>query len=619
MNRKNRPALFFKTKAGLPPEALQAEIASLEKVATSTEAEFISIGERLQVFHRQASELSAMARETAGRLSGHEMLEVGSGFENISEMVGALSGSRRREQELITGILNEFSAIGVPLEAFEKIVRNLNVLCNYIKIEIARLYLADTSFEKLAQDVRSLGEMISAKVNNLSSQVSSILPALNEHAAGIAGAGTREQTSSENIAEKIGGNLSLLSERNRAAGLAVEKISATWQSLAGHIGKVVQSLQFHDITRQRVEHVCHALAETAGSSNIQTGEPNTSAAVGDFFKYLLGKTRNAFGRTHMAHIFRLQAAQLQHADKDLSIATREMIAALKAIASDAQAISEEIGDMSGASANGISFIDHLEKDLADLTAQAEEAAANKRRTAAAMSELSDTSMGMSVFVREMKVIGIEMQRLALNAGVHAAAIGDKGATLGVLAESIQQLTTDTYPIVAAVNKCLEQVVDAAGNLARMAAEESEDGKSQISALRDNFSATFKILKGFDEEMQKSLPAIRQAGTGLAGDIQALVGRINFHNVLKRQFEHTAGLLQTEAEKMGDSPHNGPDEPHSAAHLESLKSKYTMHRERQTHQELTGTKAPLPQPQPQPEQPPLESNPEDDLGDNVELF
>ena len=157
MNRKNRPALFFKTKAGLPPEALQAEIASLEKVATSTEAEFISIGERLQVFHRQASELSAMARETAGRLSGHEMLEVGSGFENISEMVGALSGSRRREQELITGILNEFSAIGVPLEAFEKIVRNLNVLCNYIKSKSPRLYLADTSFEKLAQDVPKPG------------------------------------------------------------------------------------------------------------------------------------------------------------------------------------------------------------------------------------------------------------------------------------------------------------------------------------------------------------------------------------------------------------------------------------------------------------------------------
>ena len=297
MNRKNRPALFFKTKAGLPPEALQAEIASLEKVATSTEAEFISIGERLQVFHRQASELSAMARETAGRLSGHEMLEVGSGFENISEMVGALSGSRRREQELITGILNEFSAIGVPLEAFEKIVRNLNVLCNYIKIEIARLYLADTSFEKLAQDVRSLGEMISAKVNNLSSQVSSILPALNEHAAGIAGAGTREQTSSENIAEKIGGNLSLLSERNRAAGLAVEKISATWQSLAGHIGKVVVSsitrhhppacrarvpcaggnCRFFKHSNRRTEHICSCwrLLQVLAWQNTECFRPHT--------------------------------------------------------------------------------------------------------------------------------------------------------------------------------------------------------------------------------------------------------------------------------------------------------------------------------------------------------
>lgn len=595
---------------------LQAEIASLEKVATSTEAEFISIGERLQAFHRQASELSTMAGEIAGRLSGHEMLEVSSGFENISQMVGGLAGSRHREQELITGILNNFSAIGVPLEAFEKIVRNLNVLCNYIKIEIARLYLADTSFDKLAQDVRGLGEMISAKVNNLSSQVSSVLPALNKHAAGIAGAGAREQASSENIAEKIGGNLSLLSEHNRAAGVAVEKISATWQSIAGHIGKVVQSLQFHDITRQRVEHVCHALAETAGSSNIQSGEPGAPVETEGLIKRLFGKARNSFARPHMAHIFLLQATQLQHADKDLSTATREMITALRAIASDAQAISEEIGDMSGNSANGISFIDHLEKDLADLTAQAEEAAANKRRTAAAMNDLSDKSMGMSVFVREMEIINIEMQRLALNAGVHAAAIGDKGAALGVLADSIQQLTTDTYPIVAAVNKCLEQVVDAAGNLARMAAEESEASKSQISALRDNFSQTLNILKDFDEEMQKSLPAIRQAGTRLAGDIQALVGRINFHNVLARQFEHTAGLLQTEAEKMGTSLHNGRDEPHGAAHLESLKSKYTMQRERETHQELTGIKAELTQPA---DPSPSESNPEDDLGDNVELF
>ena len=65
------------------------------------------------------------------------------------------------------------------------------------------------------------------------------------------------------ILEGTGQCLNSLTEKHRLSSLAVQDVNARWGRISRAIGEVVSSLQFHDITRQRIEHVKEALAEVA--------------------------------------------------------------------------------------------------------------------------------------------------------------------------------------------------------------------------------------------------------------------------------------------------------------------------------------------------------------------
>jgi methyl-accepting chemotaxis protein len=619
MKIRKRLVAFLTGKNDLGEEGLKDEVARLGEIAPSTEAEFMEIGAGLGSFYHQAAGISEKASALTGRLSGGEMSRLGEGFAKISLAVMNLAAGVESEKEIIDKILNQFISVQNPLDGFGKIVRNLNALCSYIKIEVARLGLADESFHKLSQDVQMLSETITRKASSLSEQITQMIPSLKENATRIAGAGAQRQESCRAVTEKIMRDLMILSESNQAAAATVEKISGGWHNITGHIGEVVQSLQAHDIARQRIEHVCHALCDethTAGKAPENNPEPSS------LFSALRRRTDVVFksrSRLHRVHLFRLQAAQLQNADADLRDAAEKLISSLYGIGADAQAISGDIRDVAVSSADGRSFLDQLEDDLKDLAAEAQLTACSQRETAAAMSALSDTALGMSGFVLEMEGIGIEMQRLALNAQVHAAHISAADAALAVMAESIQHLASDTSSIVTQVNRRLGEVRNGATTLTRIAGQETEKGAESMSDIHENFPAMLGALKKVDADIRAGLPQIEQAGVGLAEEIARLVEGIGFHEKISAQLNETSGYLITRAREIAVRTGRNKTQSDPDAGLEHLASKYTMQRERQTHRHIITTAESQTHGAYVSDPDPVPADASGGLGDNVELF
>ncbi|MFO7569812.1 MAG: hypothetical protein R6W75_08425 [Smithellaceae bacterium] len=606
---------------------LRPHISILESIAGSTEAEFLRIGETLQGIYQQANDISGAASEIAGKISESAMRDVREGFNRMSSLMEN-AGGMQSEKDTVAEILHHFFSLEQPLVSFEKVVRNLNVLCNYIKIEIARLGLTDTSFQKLAEDVQRLAVMIAQKMEALTEQARQAVESLNRNLAQLQHGEAQQKIQGGRILEQINHDLSILAEQNDASARTIQDLSATWTDISRHIGEVVSSLQFHDITRQRVEHVCHALDELpqqiGASGYIGRIQRSCASLIRRFGKEVsVAKADEPPSGEVIADLFLLQAAQLHHADEDLTAAVERILASLQRVSGNVSVMSEKILSVTGGKRGAKeSFVARLEKDIGDLTAQANEVAGIKREVASAMSGLADQAMGMNVFVSGMEKISIEMQRLALNARVHAAHIGDEGATLGVLADSIHHLSTGTAAMVTRVTGHLEGAVTSAASLSRMAGADSDLGADRMKTIHETFSEMLSALRGMETDIGESLPRIEAAGLSLAAEIDQLADGIGIHRRVHADLAGVMAYLGASAEKLaGHQPEK--NRRRKTLHLEALSAKYTMHSERKTHMASLGVtlveKPPAKVVAPDVSSEPGQAGQDEGLGDNVELF
>jgi hypothetical protein len=607
---------------------LGQNISILENTVSSSEKEFITIGEKLQEFYRQANEISDIASQITVKTSGREIQDVREGFDRMSSIVESLSGSMRTEKDTICLILDHFHAFQQPLAEFERVITMLNVLCNFIKIEIARLGLDDLSFQKLSEDVGRIAGLIGAKLKALADQAQSVIPSLLTNIALIEKCDDRQKVQGRLILEKINDDLAIISDRNDASSRTISDIAEAWGRISLSVGEVVQSLQFHDITRQRVEHVCEALDELPQKLDTLHKEKR-SLIYPAIWKNRWGKSKglpsDGYRQTDLiADTFALQAAQLQSADRDLTYAVERILQNLRHVAQDAAAISGKIISMTGQDVGGKeAFIVQIEKDINYLADSASEVARIKKDLAAAMADLSQTAMGMSVFVKDMEKIGIEMQMLALNARVHAAHLGEQGTTLGVLAESIHHLSTDTSSMVQAITLSLQAVGENAAKLDNTAGAESN---TQLVQIHEDFISMLSPLKKIGEEISTLLPRIEQSGVLLADDIDHLSAGIQIHKTIGSSLAKVAAYLSASADTMITSGEKRSAHEASGL-LQDLSAKYTMDSERQTHSDSAGMLVEKSIPAisfvPPENSPPITqttgSDSGDGLGDNVELF
>jgi methyl-accepting chemotaxis protein len=574
--------------------------------------------------------MSDDASGVAKKVSGSEMDDIRRGFADMLSWVENLTGGMQSEKETIHLILSHFDGLAQPLEEFEKVVRILNVLCNFIKIEIARLGLRDTSFQKLSEDVQQMAGVINRKIAALTHQSQSAIPSLLSNVSLIESSNLRQEVQGRQIMESVGSNLGAISAKHEESSKTIQDISETWKRISEHVGEVVQSLQLHDITRQRVEHVLEALDELPRKLNDMDKTPADLPESGVARLALkVSRAGRSRRRELIADTFELQAAQLQGAVHDLNEAVEHILASLRLVAKDATAMSERICSTPGKSGDrqAESFMLQLERGIDCLTESADEILGIKKELAQAMSLMSQTAAGMSVFAKEMEIIGIEMQRLALNARVHAAHLGDQGATLGVLADAIHQMSLDTSSRVSAITGHLQAVSDSAARLADMAGAEGSDSRSGRENMRDHFSGMSTPLKKMESEVGELLPRIEKSGMDLSADIDHLLTGVRIHKTVSADVAKVVAYLKASAAAM--MANRAPGRPEKKTRLlADLSERYTMHRERTTHNVSVGERAVKPKPavsyaaekqRKEPDPPIAKANEGDDLGDNVELF
>jgi len=610
----------------LPSDAWVGEIArvcgQLEALTRSAEEEFLALGTKLQDFHGRARGVSETSLDVANELSGAEMDAVIAELRDVFNRIGELENRSRQGSNVLENIFEQFEKMREPLEGFGKIVKILNVVCVMMRIENARFGEMQTGFLTVSEDVRKLAQHILAKSQELTER-SSVLSAMIRENLGLLREFERSRSAAaRRLTDDTARSLDVMVEKHRASSNTLGNISERYGQVSRNISEIVASLQFHDITRQRLEHVREALDDLVALVRLSAAEASS--------RFSSRKLMDGTGRLASAErVCRLQGAQADHAGRELISAVERIIDNLRGVADSAGAIAGQTAAIAGQSDDtGQSFLSGLEQGLSSLTASLADYGRIDEKMSAVMRHVASATEDMSQFIGEIEGIGINMRTVALNAQVNAAHIGEDGLSLGVLAGDVQQLAYDTTRKIEGISTGLATVVSLARDL------DAGDGAAGYLCV-ESVAAILKKATGGLHAMQENtasmLAGIREAGRTLQEDIGSTVGAIGVHERTKKVIDQAGADLDA---LRADMREHIPEEDLKAADadLQNLEMRYTMDQERKVHETALSagaTAAVIPFPVTREKAKVAEDtsravveapiSQEEELGDNVELF
>jgi methyl-accepting chemotaxis protein len=558
---------------------LQAVVVDLNQLTSGTEGDFLAIGGKLRDFSSRTKEVSSLSAAITEKMIGAEVTEAIEELQAVFDRIGHLDGESGRGRDALTLILERFSGVRSHLQNFEKTVRNLNVLCNFIKIESARSGRKDTGFETLSDDVKKLAENIESQSDLLLDRSVALMTVVGQNLEKFRNFEEHQHQQASHILKDAVTNLAAIRGKHGHSSEALKALSFRWEGLARDIAGVVSAMQFHDITRQRLEHVRDALGELV--QRLQ------DAGVGNNGKKRRSVGMDAGQASLVADTCELQVAQLCHARDELVSAVSTIIENTHDVVRNVEEMTEEMGRLVGVDDSGAgSFFSGLEGGLASLISAVSDYVAVNRELSAALYRVTGTVEQMSSFVNEIEKIGLKMKMVALNASVHAAHIGEEGLGLGVLADALHPLSLETSQQISLIAGDLNAIIASSKELSDNLSKDTADPKGDTERMTDHLKAMMVPLRRLDENNLSLLASINGIVKELSEDVGKTTNAIRVHRRIDQEVNRLNAELMGIAAEIR-SPLPAGESGSAGQRLQGLSARYTMDKEREIHESVAG--------------------------------
>lgn len=543
------------------------------RLVPSTEREFLELGRRLQEFWERSNEISRLAADCAEATSGSDMEQaIAAMNQELEEMAGMCRSELSRDSidqlERIDVVVTGLAGV---LGEFKRIVRKLQMLGISTRIESARLGATGRGFTTLADDVEKLGLTIvehSAKITAKSDLLVAHIASARERTELMLDKQTRCASEVFSRIQADMDSLGGLADRSREA-------AANLPARAGEIGKsvqeVVQSLQFHDIVRQQVEHVEQAMddasQELAGCSSVDEEEAVRLVSF-------------------CSDITALQLSQVRNARDRFTGALASIRDNLSAIADTVRAMVGDLEDASG-EGSGDKLLLRVRESIGEVMTGIRSFTEQGQAMALTMREVAGTVGDMADFVGDIEEVGSEIELIALNASIKAAHTGSEGAALGVLAMAIQGLSVEAREMTGRVSDILKAITEVSDRLQSNAS--SFLRTDEVDGVLAKFRDLMDLLGETNHKVSRALNALSGQGGELAADLRATAERTDFDAgvdegllAVERGMESMLARIQREV------PH--VDEGRQPERLRAMLERYTMEAERDIYRKTFGAVA-----------------------------
>jgi hypothetical protein len=557
----------------------------LYALAVSTEKEFLAVGSNLHGFYDRASEISRMCSTLLDSMSGEEIACITQEFRDLLHSLEAYLTQTEREFNggitVLQNILNIVARIYKPISGFKKIVKTLKILGIATKIESSQLSLENNGFITIADDVERLSVLINSRFADILKAAETLKDGVQQTLSRVLGLETKQEGKVRSILDNAQSTVLSLSEKNQSSAVTAGRISEELETITRSIGEVVSSLQFHDITRQQIEHVKEALDSLCSrlSKARVTAESLPPPDDEDSKKIIIDTYA----------VCELQRAQLIDSEQKFLVAVGSIIDNLKNIAVNIAGIHQDVQNMAGTEGEmSSSFFSKLEAGVSAGISSLGEIKDAIRELSSTMRSLTATVTDMSRFMYDIEEIGSEIELIAVNALIKSAHTGTEGAPLGIIAEAIRRLSADARRQKVAVSDELQSIILTVEGLDHDVGTHTVEQAAETDKMLKDFNLLLQRLDYTNNTVISLLGRIQKEGRMLAGDIERVASGITVQSTFPRETKNAKSVLSS---IISDSAERLPDVHKSdrLGLLRHLEGNYTMHSERDIHKSITANR------------------------------
>lgn len=555
--------------------SLSGVLKELRYMAGSTENDFLAIGSSLQDVYLKTVNLSQTAGQLVDVATGEQISPLIERLHGIVDMMGTylsenqLSGDSGAE--VLASVDRLLQQVKRPLEGFKRMSKHLYMLEVSIKIESSYLGDMGSEFINLAMDIKKLSQQVKAKAGDLYDHQVLLTGLIQKNLSRLKTMQSSQTNELDRTLVGVAQNISELQEANNQFGSLGQQVASSSEENSEYLSNVVQSMQFHDIFRQQVEHVVEALATVLEACVLPS-----SLSVDEIDRQIL----ESMGK--VGDLCELQEAQLRFASDDFCEAVQTIVDNLRDISVRQKNLARAVVDNIGNERGKGSFIDQVRADMESSVAILEDCAGQNSATAATMHEVTTTVEQMSHYVAIIEEIGNEIISISLNARIKAVGTGNEGDSLSVLAEEIGHLSNDAVAQTETIARTLTEIHEATSSLSGDVHKLESSLAQKLAELEDKSGDVLSRLSRMGKELHQLMEQARKQADEVAKLIEKICTEIQIHRKIRQISDKSLKVIKeiyTQARRYAPASESFKDE------LQRMAASYTMESERRIHQAI----------------------------------
>jgi hypothetical protein len=552
----------------------------IDAVNESTEAEFLDIGSKLRRLDEASREISQRSASTSKLLAGEEVGAAMDGLRRISANMERVSSDSQLHSEHLRGLLRMVEDVTGALRGFQRYVQKLNLLCVTTRIEIAHVGSCEADFETLADDIEKLTQEIETKSKAILSKLESLAAFIRQSLSKIVNIEESRRGHTRAVLDHTSWSLSGLMGQYEKSLSTATRIADGYDELTRIMGEIVCSLQFHDITRQQIEHAAGSLRRLADP------QERTEEEVGDLCELQAAQLR--FAAVKLSEAVERIIDNLQSAAEKIVDITGEMLA----LSGDGEPVKGRTHTDGAVPGQGMSFLSKTEERLSYARDFLGGYAEKNRDLVSITQSISEALKDLSPFVGKIRQIGLAIRLIALNSIVKSSHVGDRGAALGVLANEIHDLSLDTGRQTQVISEAFETITASTLQINGGAAQVN-GSKEEGTALEmiETLDSLMKTLSAANKTVSSDVAAVAGAAGNLVNEIKTAVSQIHVHERVSTAIEEISSKIDAAVVDMrGASLTTGQSASgtRKAELMKEIEQSYTMNSEREIHQLVSGS-------------------------------
>ncbi|MGO4712807.1 chemotaxis protein [Bradyrhizobium sp. 2TAF24] len=512
--------------------------SAVAAVTVRIEDTFARVGDHLGRSHGIFEGLQRDLAAISTQLSGADMESASTALQAIAERLTGLADALPRQSVALKAIGEGCSDIALLLQRLVKSIQMVAVIARSARIEAVSLSNNRGHFIDFTQEVLDLAKSAQGLVDACSRD--------QERLAQAIGAALSRQTQFELA---YGGGLRSVGadlvaayaeiRRGQAQSCDVaQAASAGAAQISMAVGEMIVSLQAGDSVRQRLEHVCTALA--------LVDRPDDARLVPE----------QVAGQACASLVLRLQSGQLADTIGGFEAEIDRIGRGLQVLSADAARMIDGGRALYSDRDGGMgSFLDAVKQGLAQASALIAQCEIARRSVADATAIFEGTLTQFGRTIAELGEAVADIILVGMNASLKAAHLGTEGHALVVIANELGSTAKDISGSAELLKPILDKIGEAAaslrdlqqhgdtaqvGDLAPTIAQVVQDiggGNAQLFALRGRLStegeqfgqlirAAEERLRGFAHELRGVKHLVNDLAA--AGEPVATIGQADRH-------------------------------------------------------------------------------------------